>query len=73
MISVCRDRRNHLDFRLGGGGGGNAGGTLPASGLGGGGIVGGMGLTLPELGGIEVGGPVWILPPGGVGGMSGTC
>lgn len=73
MVSVCKDRRNHLDFRLGGGGGGNAGGMLAASGLDAGGIVGGMGLTLPEPDGMDVGGAVWILPAGGVGGISGIC
>lgn len=57
MNSVCNDRRNHLDFRFGGGGGGKGGGTLAASSFFGGG-VGGMGLTLLEAGGMDVGGAV---------------
>ena len=36
-----------------------------------GGVVAGPGRT-PWVGGIDVGGAVWTLPPGGVGGMSGA-
>ncbi len=73
MNSVCRDRRNHLDFRFGGGEGGDGGGALAAMGLFDGGIVGGIGLAPPEAGDMDVGGAVWTLSPGGVGGTSGIC
>ena len=36
-----------------------------------GGDVGGIGAT-PALGGMEVGGAVWVFPPGGAGGIRGT-
>ena len=36
-----------------------------------GGVVAGLGRT-PSVGGIDVGGAVWTLPPGGVGGTRGA-
>ena len=36
-----------------------------------GGVVAGLG-RIPWVGGTDVGGAVWTLPPGGVGGMSGA-
>ena len=72
MMKACRVFRNHLDFRFGGGSGGGGGGAALAVGvLPPGGAVAGLGFT-PWVGGIDVGGAVWTLPPGGAGGMSGA-
>ena len=67
--NVFRMRR---DLRLGGGGdGGGGGGKFSVVGFSEVGVVGGIGAA-PTPGGTEVGGAVWVLPPGGVGGISGT-
>lgn len=73
-IKNAREFRIHRDLRLGGGGGGGdcgGGDEMFRAGFSEGGVVGGIG-TAPAPGGTEVGGAVWILPPGGVGGMRGT-
>ena len=73
MTKVCKDRRNHRDFRFGGGGGGGGGAEVEFASLTvfPGGVVGGIGPALPELSGMDAGGAVWTLPCGGVGGTSG--
>lgn len=73
MKSVCRERRNRLVFFLGGGGGDDGGGGLVVSGFSERGIVGVIELAPSDDGGMDVGGAVCTLPPGGVGGVSGIC
>ena len=72
MMRVCRDRRNHRVFRLGGGGGGSeGGGELVAFCTPAGGVVGGVEAAPPEVGGIGVGVELWTLSCGGFGGTKG--
>lgn len=70
-----RNLRKRLGFDFGGGGGGGGGG-----GSGGADVTeskrtfGAMGPSSRlAVGGIDVGGAVWTFPPGGCGGIRGTC
>lgn len=73
MKSVCRERRSLLDFFFGGGGGDEGGGAFVALGSSDRGVLGDIELAPSDVGGMDVGGAVCTLPPGGVGGVSGTC
>ena len=69
-----RNLRKRLGFGFegGGGGGGGAGGGTDVSVSDG--AFGAMGPSSRfAVGGIDVGGAVWTLPPGGCGGIRGTC
>ena len=72
IARACNVLRNHLDLRFGGEGGGVGGGEVSwLAVMLAGGAIAGLGFT-PCVGGIDVGGVVWTLPPGGEGGISGA-